>query len=375
MKPTDSAISRRPKRVTIADVSEALGLTKSTISRALNDYPDISPSTRAKVRSTAARMGYRPSSQAQAIKTGRTRSVGLVVQIDEHDAHGLFLADFLAGISFAASQENWTLTVSTADNEAAALATMQRLTDERKADGFILPRTKRRDPRVELCRAQEVPFVMFGRTGVPDGASWYDIQGENAMSGAVQHLADLGHRRIGFINGSFDYNFSHLRLSGFRFGVEQNSLDNDPALECAGATTAEDGRDAARALLRLPNPPTAIVCALDRAALGVFEAAAELGLEVGRDVSVIAYDGIPEGGFTAPGLSTYCVDYRRAGERLAHLLIEQVRGAEPASLRAFDQATFLDRGSAGAPLVEAEELGARVRAHLKARTGQPLGGN
>ena len=360
--PQQNALGARPKRVTIADVSAAVGLTKGTVSRALNDYPDISPSTRARVRSVAQRMGYVPLGQAQGMSTGRTRSIGLVVQMSEHDGHRPFLADFLAGISFAASRENWTLTVATADDALTTRTTMERLITERKADGFILPRTRINDPRVALLQSADVPFVMFGRTKGADDAAWFDILQEEAMKEAVIHLHGLGHRRIGFINGAMSYTYSHIRLDGYRSGLAAVGLLPDPALEVSGVRVPEEGDRAARDLLARPSPPTAIVCALDAAALGAYRAARAHGLRIGRDLSLISYDGAPEGAFVDPPLSTYRVDIRAAGERLAHMLIELIRGARPEMLREYARATFLNRGSAGAPSHSSEDLQARIGA-------------
>ena len=169
------------------------------------------------------------------------------------------------------------------------------------------------------------------------------------MADAVVHLHRLGHRRIGFINGAASYTYSHLRHAGYHAGLDRAGLQHDPALEIDGARLPEEGERAAHALLSRPKPPTAIVCAIDAAALGVYRTARSLGLTIGQDLSLISYDGAPEGAFVDPPLSTYRVDVRTAGERLAHLLIDLVRGAAPERLREYARATFLDRGSAAAP--------------------------
>ena len=352
---------RRP-RVTIADVSAALGLTKSTVSRALNDYPDIAPTTRERVRNAASRMGYRPLSHAQAIRTGRARALGLVIQIDDHDAHRPFLADFLAGISFVASGESWTITMATADGESATLATMRRLLDEHKVDGFILPRTLVDDPRITLLRDQDVPFVLFGRTRNPAGCAWYDIRSENAMTDAVERLAALGHHRIAFVNGGARYQYSRLRLAGYRKGLAKAGVEEDPQLVRSDALVPDDGEAAVESLLDLPRPPTAVVFAVDAAALGLYRAARRRGLRVGLHLSVVGYDGIPDGSHAEPPLSTYAVDIRRAGERLARMLIERVRGADPEALRETAPATFVDRGSMARPELGPDGLARTLRA-------------
>ena len=114
-------------RVTISDVASALGLTKSTVSRAMNGYTDISEATQLRVKRMAEKMNYHPLSHAQAIKTGRTRSLGLVLQLSDHDAQRPFLAEFLAGLSAGASSESWTLTVAAADSHDDMIDTFQAL--------------------------------------------------------------------------------------------------------------------------------------------------------------------------------------------------------------------------------------------------------
>ncbi|MCU4654895.1 substrate-binding domain-containing protein [Roseibacterium sp. SDUM158016] len=334
-----------PTRVTIKDLAAELGLAKGTVSRALNGYPDIAEGTRLRVSRAAERMGYRPLAQAQAIRTGRARSLGLVLNAGRSDAHKPFLTDFLDGISRGASEESWTLTVATAEDEADEVATMARLIDERKVDGFILPRTKMRDARIELCRAQSVPFILYGRTGDTTGCAWFDISGEDAMHDAVLRLAGFGHRRIGWLGGMPDYTYTHLRRDGFLAGMAAAGLVPDPSLMADGVFTVEDGAVAGLRLLDHPEPPTAVVCALDVAALGLYRAAARAGRAVGRDLAVISYDGSPEAATADPPLTSYAVDTRAAGRALASMLIARIRGTQPEDLRQVVPARLIPRAS------------------------------
>ena len=338
---------RGTPRVTIADVARALGLTKSTVSRAMNGYADIAEGTRNRVRRKAAEMNYRPLSHAQAIRTGRTRALGLVIQLSDHDSHRPFLAEFLAGLSQGASARGHTLTVASADSDADLIEAFRALRRDGKADGFILPRARVRDPRVAMLRAEGVPFVLYGRQDDPEGCSWFDLRGEDAMRDAVRHLVALGHRRIGYVGGGAIYTYAHLRREGFERGMAEAGLAVDPALMRADAVTLAAGEAAGADLLDLPEPPTAIVCAVDMAALGLYRAAAARGLAIGRDLSVVAYDGIQEGAHAEPPLSTFRVDNRAAGERLAAILIAQLDGAAPGGIRETAAATFVDRGSTG----------------------------
>lgn len=335
------------KRVRIVDLADHLGLTKGTVSRALNGYSDISQSTQLRVRRAAERLGYRPLSHAQAIRTGRVRSIGLVLQMNEHDGHSAFVADFLAGLSEAASAEDWTLTVATASSDETTTDLLERLNRERKADGFILPRTKLDDRRIRFLRRHDIPFVLYGRTADPSGCAWFDIKSEAAMEDAVTTLAALGHRRIGFVPGPEDYTYASLRRDGYLAGLAKAGLPVDPALIAQPAVARGSGAASVGALLDLARPPSAIVCSVDGAALGAYDAARARGIEIGRDLSLISYDGIPEATLLDPPLSTFSVDIRGAGERLAQMLIRRCRGEAVEELRALGHATFEARGSHG----------------------------
>ena len=334
-------------RVTISDVAAALDLTKSTVSRALNDYPDISEATQLRVKRMAERMNYQPLSHAQAIKTGRTRSLGFVLQLADHDAQRPFLAEFLAGLSAGSTAQGYTLTVASADSDAHLIETFRSLLRDRKADGFILPRAMVNDHRVALLREANVPFVLYGRQSDPEGCSWFDIRGEDAMREAVLHLADLGHTRIAFINGGTIYSYATLRGEGFVDGMTQAGLTIDANLMHENAVTVEDGCAAAATLLDMSSAPTAIVCAVDQVALGVYRAAADRGITIGRDLSVVGYDGIKEGAHARPPLTTFVVDNRTAGVELATLLVKRIRGEAPEDLRKTVKAQFIERGSTG----------------------------
>lgn len=343
-------------RVTIADVASALGVTKGTVSRALNDYPDISDATRSRVRRKAEQMGYRPLAQAQAIRTGRTQTLGLVLQTDIPGAQRPFLSDFLAGVTGATSTASWTLTVATSAGGTDMLTTLRRLVNERKADGFILPRTLAVDDRADLLHRLGVPYVLYGRLADPGKSSWFDILGEVAIRDAVLRLVDHGHSRIGYVNGGHEYNFSRLRENGFRQGMATAGLDVDETLVVHGAMSREAGSAATTRLMTSPCPPTAIVFAVDIAALGAYEATTRLGLGIGTDLSIISYDGLPECEWVTPKLTTFRVDTRMAGARLADLLIRQIRGENPETLRESALATLWPGGSDAPPTRSPEEL-------------------
>ena len=153
-------------RVKLDELAAHLGLSKSTVSRALNDYPDISEVTRNRVKAAARKLGYRPLSHAQAIRTGQVRAIAMVLNSDEPDQHNPFLQDFLAGACEAASNLDWTMTISTATSERDTLKVLNRLyrgTQSRRIHPAANSRS--RMPELDLLRNLEVPHILYGRTG------------------------------------------------------------------------------------------------------------------------------------------------------------------------------------------------------------------
>nr|WP_320141108.1 substrate-binding domain-containing protein [uncultured Cohaesibacter sp.] len=341
----------KKSRVTIKEVAYALGISKSTVSRALNGYSDIAEHTRLKVQRTAQELGYKPMIHAQAIRTGLVRSLGMVLNADSHDGHRPFLASFIDGISRRASQDNWTLTVATASHALGVLTTIKRLSDEHTVDGFILPRTRIDDPRVRYLVKAHVPFIMFGRTGDETDCGWYDIDAAKAMQEAVLRLVGMGHVRIAFINGLERYMYAKVRYEGYCDGLKKAGIPYEDCLVRHDAVTRKDGALEGAALLDLPERPTAIICAVDLAALGVYRAAQDRQLMIGSDLSIISYDGIAEGEYASPPLTSYFVDNREAGERLADLLIRRIQGDAPETLRQLGEAHLIVRASDGPPVI------------------------
>jgi LacI family transcriptional regulator len=190
-----------------------------------------------------------------------------VLNAGRSDAHKPFLTDFLDGISRAASEESWTLTVATAEDEADEVATMARLVDERKVDGFILPRTKTRDARIALLRVRGVPFILYGRTVDETDCAWFDIDGEGAVRAAVLRLA-------GSVTGGSAISAAcrSSTIRGCAAGVSRRDgeagLAPDPELMAKVCSPSRMARSCGAALLDHAEPPTAVVCALGRGGAG-----------------------------------------------------------------------------------------------------------
>ncbi len=332
-------------KITIMDVAKRLQLSKGSVSKALHDSSEISHATRKRVKALADKLGYKPSSVAQAIRFGRASSVGLVMRTDGEHSHKPFLSAFIDGIAQCLGQHAYTLTLATASNEEDMLNIHANLVATKSVDAFILPRTMYADSRARFLHEEGVPFVMYGRTQACDDYAWFDINQEGYFARLVSDLVLLGHRRFAYLGGDDTYYYAKLRSEGFLQGVRHNDISE---YTCHNhVIDVADGKQAAQQILCSDNPPTAFVCALDRAAIGVIQAANELNITPGKDISVAGYDGLPEGEFCQPPLSTCQVDNFNSGFQIADLVMRQISGEKTANLQVLGEAKPLLRGSIG----------------------------
>lgn len=351
---------RDRRHVTISDLARHLGVAKGTVSRALNNYPDVAPETRSRIASAAEQLGYRPSSIARKLKSNRVDAVGIVLPMADNLIADPFLSEFLDGVSHALDQRGQDLLVSTASSIEATVHVYERLIAERKVDGVVVTRTRTDDPRITFLRDRGFPFVTHGQCGLPGGFASFDIDNELAFIEAVAHVVKLGHRRIGYVGGPSSYNFSRLRLSGYRKGVVKAGLvpDEDLIIECP--LDQEAGHQGTERLMAQPEPPTVLLCASDWLAIGAIRALRDMGLHVGSDVSVIGYDGIPVGAFVDPPLTTFSQSMRNAGATVAGMLMEVIEGTVPDTLSHMGRAVLIARNSDGPPSKTPAQLARQI---------------
>lgn len=355
-------VTPKKGKLTLKEFSETLGLSKSTVSRALGGYSDVSPKTRAKIETAARDLGYVPDPLARGLKRGRVESVGIVIIRGAPALYDPFLSEFLDGVSRSLNARGRDLLVSTAGSTQEAVQVYQRLIEARKVDGFILSRTETHDPRIGFLRESGVPFVAHGRTDAPDDYAWFDIDNEAAFFEAVSLAADQGHKRVAHIAAPPHMNFARLRLKGFLRGVAAAGIASpDAPVHTAPSLDIESGEEIAKRLLQLPDPPTAIICAVDLLAIGAYTAIKSLGLTVGRDVSVIGYDGLPFGGYVEPQLTTFDQSGGDHGARVADMLLDVIEGADPASLQVMKQAKLRKRTSDGPPALTSQALAQKIK--------------
>ena len=315
----------------LKQLSDMLDLSQTTVSRALNGYPEVSEETRRRVMDAAKRHGYRPNPSARRLATGKAGMIGYVlptgvsVDIDPH------FVEFLSGLGDYARAHELDLVLSPADAQDEE-TTYRRVVANKQVDAVYVSSPRPKDRRIALLNQLGIPYIVHGRSeGLNFDYPYMDIDNEAAFNEATRLLIQLGHRRIGLINGDIAQTFAVFRERGTRAALAAAGLKLAPQHVRSAAMTEENGYRAARSLLERDASPTAIVCSSLIMSLGVVRAVRDLGRTMPDDVSLIAHDDVfpwlrPEN-FSVP-LSTTRSSIRAAGARIAERLAARMSGNE-----------------------------------------------
>lgn len=275
----------------LKELSAILGLSQTTVSRALNGFPEVSATTRDRVRRAAEEHNYRPNRRALGLATGKTFAIGHVIPVySQQEIVNPVFAEFLAGASETYNRNGYELLLSIAD-AGKEEEVYRSIVAKGAVDGVIVQMPQRDDTRIELLNDIGIPFVIHGRvSGNESNYSWIDINNQLAFQQATQLLVDLGHRRIGLINGNETLDFAWARRQGFLQTLKQNQLASDAAIMSSSDLTETHGYEALKAMLALSDPPTAFVCSSYIVGLGANRAILESGLTLGEDISIVIHD-------------------------------------------------------------------------------------
>ncbi len=315
----------------LKELASNLGLSQTTVSRALNGYPEVNEATRTRVAEAALRLGYRPNASARRLATGRVGAVGIVYSTSE--GYGPHTSEFLGGLGSRLAEDEIDVLVSTVDTAEEELAAYRRAIASKKVDAIVLHSPRPDDARVALLNDLGFPFILHGRTQSEGGLAWLDIDNTAATERATDHLVQIGHRDIAFLNGPKGLTFTMHREAGYRLGLNKHGLSPTPALMANGQFTDEVGFRLAQAMLERQPRPTAFLAGSMMTALGIFRAIRSAGLVLGKDVSMIAHDDVfpyLNADTMVPSVSTTRSSIRAAGARVGELL-SQMLGGKPAS--------------------------------------------
>lgn len=312
--------------VTLKDIAKHVGKSVTTVSRALNNYDDVSPKTKEEVQRVASEMGYTPSTLAQRLRKQRSDTIGIILPTFGPRFSDPFFSEFLAGVGNTASEMGYDLMVSTRQPNEQEMEAYRLNVQGRRVDGFIVVRTRCEDPRIQYLRQVGYPFVAFGRTRGDLDFPFVDEDSEYGMQLIADHLVGFGHHRIAGISAPAELTFTAQRLLGITKGLAKHGIALDDELIRESDLTQSGGFKQAGILLDLPNPPTAIIACNDLMAFGAMSAAQERGLVVGEDIAITGFDDIPMAEHSHPPLTTLHQPIYRIGNTVCEMLIHIIQG-------------------------------------------------
>lgn len=307
--------------ITIRDVAKKLNLSITTVSRALDGYSDVSEKTRQRVIEAAKEMGYTPSRNARQLRRQRTDTIGYIMPTSQPRFADPFFSEFIAGLGDEASAQNLDLLITRAPpNQEDEQVVYQRWIQGRRVDGIVLSRLRQDDWRVRYLHESGFPFVAFGRTNTSFKFPHIGVDGASGIRRLIAHLVEQGHQRIAFVSAPSDLTLQADRFRGYQEGLAEAGIIFDERFIAEGNLTRDGGYLAAKKLIALPSPPTAIIGVNDLTAIGILRAARELGIRVGSDLAVAGFDGIDDTEHTAPPLTTLKQPVYDCARRLVRML-------------------------------------------------------
>jgi len=316
--------------VGIRELARHLDISIGTVSRALNDRADVNALTRERVRAAAAKLGYSPNQSGRSLRRGQTDLVGVIIPGGAGDPliNMVFLY-VLAGLRRRLSHEGLDLAIFLEDGGDDRLEALRRVTERGLVDAVIISDTLGRDPRVDYLTKLDKAFVAFGRTRSQVRHAWIDPDFEAAVEGAVDHLAQLGHRRIALTLPDLKPNYLDLIERSYRRAMRRLGL-GDEAWELRWPPGERGGLAAAEALLNADPRPTAVLISDAMHAVALYRRLGEAGMLPGRELSIVGI--LPEARAQSliPALTSYETDWAGIGDRLGEaVILELARRRKP----------------------------------------------
>jgi DNA-binding LacI/PurR family transcriptional regulator len=316
--------------VGIKRLANHLNLSIGTVSRALNDRPDVNDETRKRVREAADVLGYVANQSGRSLRSGLTGATGFMVQTGPQfnvQGENFFISVF-DGVQTVLNRHHLDLIVLLCSVSEDPDQYLRRMVLRRFVDGMIISHTLRNDPRIAFLASRHVPFVTLGRSETNAGQSWIDIDFEAIGRLAVERFVRRGHREIAVALPLDDINLGHILHAAVAKTMDRHGLALDPRNILRAHPGEVGGHDIARQLLHLTPHPTAIVLSDESQAIGLYRGLAEQGIRPGRDIAIIGRDSLPVRSLQ-PSLTRYGQSLRDLGIALGEALLATMPAYQP----------------------------------------------
>jgi LacI family transcriptional regulator len=335
------------------DVAERAGVSVTTVSHVINQTRPVSDELRERVLAAMDELGYQPNRLARSLRRGHTHTVGMIVP----DSTNPFFAEVARGVEDTSFEQGYSVILCNSDGNLDKEVFYTNVLAERRVDGILFVAAGISTEQIRDLQARRMPVVVVDRE-IPDVAV-DSVLTDNARGGklATRYLMDLGHRCIGCIVGPSDVTPSAERVTGYRQALDESGIPVDDALIVKGDFQYEGGYQAARQLLTIDDPPTAIFACNDLMAVGAISAAAEMGRRIPADISVVGFDDVRLASFANPPLTTVAQPKYEMGVIAATMLLERMHEPEvPPRRRMLDASLLVRRSTAPLSVLKGEDV-------------------
>ncbi|MBM7048384.1 LacI family DNA-binding transcriptional regulator [Rhizobium lusitanum] len=312
-------------RPNLRRLADELGLSMTTVSRALRDRSDVHPDTIRRVKAAADAAGYVPNLHGRALRTGLTRNLTAILPMETRD----YLSDIIKlplieGMTLAARELGYSLTIFSTTPEESPQENLDTVLHSGAADGVVITRMLAEDPRIPFLLKRRVPFIAFGRSNIDRDFAYIDIDNERIACEATSLLIERGRHRIALQLLTREDQHSAMRLAGYRAAIEDHGLTLDPDLIGHEDFTMGASEMWIERLLDSADPPTGLVCANELGLLGTLSALRKRGIAPGRDFSIATRDNTRIARYLSTPLVTHSVDMVSVGRALVEGLVRQI---------------------------------------------------
>ncbi len=316
-----------PKKMTIKEIAEIAGVSKSTVSRAIDGNPRISDETKSKIFDIIEKYGYTPNTAARNLARNKTNAIGIVMP---HGESGIYAATFfqeaLKGICNTVSNNNYDVLI-TAGNPTEPEA-IKRLISTSRVDGIILLRSKLRDTNIELMLKTQFPFVLIG--SCKEYSNIYSIDNDNisAAYALTEHILKSGRKKIAFIGGVESSIVTINRLDGYKKKMLENGFKVEEDYIRIGEFSEKHGYESMKKLMGLSDRPDGVIMVDDTMCMGAMKYLEEINVSVPEDVAVACFNDSAYTRFSRPSITTVTVDSYQLGSAAAETLINVLNNKE-----------------------------------------------
>lgn len=320
-------------------IAKELGLSVTTVSRALNGYDDVSQETRARVEAEAQRRGYRPNTFARRLKMGKIDAVGLVFPVHPVPLNNSVFMDMVGEISRELAQHEVDLLLIADDDDADKHGYM-RMVQGRRVDALIVAHTLDNDPRLQQLQLAGFPFLALGRSKLAQPYAWFDFDNYAGTFNATNYLMSLGHNRIAMLGENHSQAFIIQRRNGYLDALARQKYTTEYLR--ALPPTRRAGYKAVQELMALPTPPTAIITDCNSHGDGAAMALQHMGLLTGeKRVSLVVYDGLPVDSIVEAEVAAVIQSTRAGvGKQIATMVLSLISGNPVQDLQVLWQPEF-----------------------------------